>query len=126
MIWAAGNMAARLLKTLARRWTAGASSSSRDCTIPGHPEVFVLGDAAALRAGWTPLPGVCPAAIQMGGYAAAAIGDDLAGRPREPFRYCDKGPLAVIGRGQAVADIGGSISAASSPGCSGSSSTSSS
>jgi NADH:quinone reductase (non-electrogenic) len=74
--------------------------------VPGHPEVFVLGDAAAYnhQEGGT-LPGICPVAIQMGEYAARAIQGDLAGRPRRPFHYWDKGQLAVIGRGQAVADI---------------------
>jgi NADH dehydrogenase len=68
--------------------------------------VFVLGDAAAFnhQEGGT-LPGVCPVAIQMGEYAARTIRGDLAGQPRRPFRYWDKGQLAVIGRGQAVADI---------------------
>ena len=77
-----------------------------DCTIPGHPEVFVLGDAAAFdHQEGGPLPGICPVAIQMGEYTGAVIDGDLAGRPRRAFRYWDKGQLAVIGRGQAVADI---------------------
>ena len=78
-----------------------------DCTIPGHREVFVLGDAAAFtirRA--APFPGICPVAIQMGEYTARTIAGDVAGRPRRAFRYWDKGQLAVIGRGRAVADIG--------------------
>jgi NADH dehydrogenase len=78
-----------------------------DCSIPDHPEVFVLGDAAAYNQpdGGT-LPGIAPVAIQMGQYAARTILGDVAGRPRRPFRYWDKGQLAVIGRGRAVADIG--------------------
>jgi NADH dehydrogenase len=107
VIWAAGNTASPLLKTLGTPLDgAGRAIVEPDCTIPGHPEVFVLGDAAAFnhQEGGT-LPGVCPVAIQMGEYAARAIRDDLAGRPRRPFRYWDKGQLAVIGRGQAVADI---------------------
>jgi NADH:quinone reductase (non-electrogenic) len=107
VIWAAGNTASPLLKTLGTPLDgAGRTIVEPDCTIPGHPEVFVLGDAAAFnhQEGGT-LPGVCPVAIQMGEYAARAIRGDLAGRPRRPFRYWDKGQLAVIGRGQAVADI---------------------
>jgi len=107
VIWAAGNTASPLLKTLGTPLDgAGRAIVEPDCTIPGHPEVFVLGDAAAFnhQEGGT-LPGVCPVAIQMGEYAARAIRGDLAGRPRRPFRYWDKGQLAVIGRGQAVADI---------------------
>ena len=77
-----------------------------DCTIPGHPEVFVIGDAAHFE---DPvqgiLPGVAPTAMQMGRYVARAIAGDLQGKPRAPFKYFDKGQLAVIGRGQAVADI---------------------
>jgi len=107
VIWAAGNTASPLLKELrAPLDRMGRVIVEPDCTIPSHPEVFVLGDAAAFnhQEGGT-LPGLCPVAIQMGEYAARAIRDDLAGRPRKPFHYWDKGQLAVIGRGQAVADI---------------------
>jgi NADH dehydrogenase len=107
VIWAAGNTASPVLKTLGTPLDrAGRAIVEPDCTIPGHPEVFVLGDAAAFNheAGGT-LPGICPVAIQMGHYAARAIEGDLAGRPRRAFTYWDKGQLAVIGRGQAVADI---------------------
>jgi NADH dehydrogenase len=107
VIWAAGNTASPLLKQLhAPLDRMGRAIVEADCTIPGHPEVFVLGDAAAFdhQEGGT-LPGLCPVAIQMGEYAARAIRSDLAGRPRKPFHYWDKGQLAVIGRGQAVADI---------------------
>jgi NADH dehydrogenase len=107
VIWAAGNTASPLLKTLrAPLDRIGRVIVEPDCSIPGHPEVFVLGDAAAYnhQEGGT-LPGVCPVAIQEGEYAARTIRGDLAGRPRRPFHYWDKGQLAVIGRGQAVADI---------------------
>jgi NADH dehydrogenase len=107
VIWAAGNTASPLLKELrAPLDRMGRAIVEPDCTIPSHPEVFVLGDAAAFdhQEGGT-LPGLCPVAIQMGEYAARAIRSDLAGRPRKPFHYWDKGQLAVIGRGQAVADI---------------------
>jgi NADH dehydrogenase len=68
----------------------------------------VLGDAAAFphQEGFALLPGTCPVAIQMGKYAARAIHEDLGGKTRRPFRYRDKGQLAVIGRGKAVADLG--------------------
>jgi NADH dehydrogenase len=106
VIWAAGNTASPLLKTLgAPLDRQGRAIIERDCSIPGHPEVFVLGDAAFLEQDGRPVPAICPAAIQMGRYAAATIRRELAGKPRQPFRYWDKGQLAVIGRGQAVADI---------------------
>ena len=107
VIWAAGNTASPILQSLgAPLDRMGRAIVEPDCTIPGHPEVFVLGDAAAFnhQEGGT-LPGICPVAIQMGEYTASVIEGDLAHRPRRAFSYWDKGQLAVIGRGQAVADI---------------------
>jgi len=108
VVWAAGNLASPLLGSLGSRLDdQGRVVVADDCTIPNHREVFVLGDAACFdHQPGGPLPGLSPVAIQMGRYAARAIIDDLAGRPRRPFRYRDKGQLAVIGRGRAVADIG--------------------
>ncbi len=78
-----------------------------DCSIAGHPEVFVLGDAAWYQHHGKPaVPATCPGAIQMGKHTARAIRDAIAGRERRPFRYLDKGQLAVIGRGHAVCEIG--------------------
>lgn len=109
VIWAAGNQASPLLRTLGVPLDRqGRVVVEADCSVPGHPEVFVLGDAAAFthQPGAALLPGVCPVAIQMGKYAAKAIRADLEHRARAPFRYRDKGQLAVIGRGHAVADLG--------------------
>jgi NADH dehydrogenase len=107
VIWAAGNVASPILKSLgAPLDRIGRAIVEPDCTIPGHPEVFVLGDAALFNhQEGGPLPGICPVAIQMGEYAARTIVGDLEGHPRRAFRYWDKGQLAVIGRGRAVADI---------------------
>ncbi|HEU4682783.1 MAG TPA: NAD(P)/FAD-dependent oxidoreductase [Gemmatimonadales bacterium] len=107
VIWAAGNVASPVLRCLGTPLDqAGRAIVEPDCTIPGHPEVFVLGDAALFNhQDGGPLPGICPVAIQMGEYAGSAIAADLAGRPRRAFHYWDKGQLAVIGRGRAVADI---------------------
>jgi NADH:ubiquinone reductase (H+-translocating) len=107
VIWAAGNTASPILRCLdAPLDSAGRAIVEPDCSIPSHPEVFVLGDAAAFRHQKSGLlPGICPVAIQMGEYAARTIRSELAGRPRRAFSYRDKGQLAVIGRGQAVADI---------------------
>jgi NADH dehydrogenase len=110
VIWAAGNMASPLLTQLgALRDRIGRVMVQPDCSVSGHPEVFVLGDAAVFthderfREG---LPGIAPVASQQGRYVAGLIAADLRGRPRRPFRYADKGQLAVIGRGKAVADVG--------------------
>ena len=107
VIWAAGNVASPVLRTLgAPLDNAGRAIVEPDCTIPNHPEIFVLGDAALFQhQEGGPLPGICPVAIQMGDYAARTIQGDLEGRPRRAFNYWDKGQLAVIGRGRAVADI---------------------
>lgn len=109
VIWAAGNQASPLLRTLGVPLDQqGRVVVQADCSLPGHPEVLVLGDAAAFthQSGAPLLPGTCPVAIQMGRYAAGAIRADLAHRPRVAFRYHNKGQLAVIGRGHAVADLG--------------------
>lgn len=108
VVWAAGNRASPLLATVgAPLDRMGRVVVERDCSVPGHPEVFVLGDAAAFRQeDDTTLPALCPVAIQQGKHAAAAIRADLAGRRREVFVYRDRGQLAVIGRGRGVADLG--------------------
>ena len=82
---------------------AGRVLVNDDLTVPGHPEVFIVGDLAALR---EPVPGVAPAAIQQGIHAARNIGRVIAGKPIQPFHYRDKGSLATIGREAAVADLG--------------------
>ena len=108
VIWAAGNQASPLLRSLGVPLDSqGRVLIEPDCTVPGEPRVFVLGDAAAYRhqPGYANLPWICPAAIQMGRYTARMIRADLAGRSRQPFRYHNKGQLAVIGRGRAVAEL---------------------
>jgi NADH dehydrogenase len=77
-----------------------------DCTIPGYPEVFVIGDLAHKEQDGGLVPGVAQGGIQMGKYAAACISADVEGKTRHPFRYFDKGELATIGRAAAVAKIG--------------------
>jgi NADH dehydrogenase len=109
VVWAAGNEASPLLRSVeAPLDRQGRVIVEPDCSVPGRPELFVVGDAAAFRhrEGFDSLPATCPAAIQMGEYVASAIADDLAKRARRPFRYRHKGQLAVIGRGHAVADLG--------------------
>jgi NADH dehydrogenase len=81
-----------------------------DLSIPGHPEVFVIGDLAALvdrnDENGKMLPGVAPVAIQQGDWVAETIARDLEHQPRRNFRYHDKGSLATIGRAAAVAQFG--------------------
>jgi NADH dehydrogenase len=107
VIWAAGNVASPVLRSLGVPLDdAGRAVVEPDCTVPGYPEVFVLGDAALFNhQEGGPLPGISPVAIQMGQYAARTIVGDIEGQPRRAFHYWDKGQLAVIGRGRAVADI---------------------
>ena len=106
VVWAAGNETSSVLRTLeTEQDRQGRVIVDQYCNIPGQPEVFVLGDASHFVQGGKLLPGTCPVAIQQGQYAAAAILADQRGQGRKPFHYRDKGQLAVIGRGRAVADI---------------------
>jgi NADH dehydrogenase len=109
VLWGAGVSASPLGKLLGSPVDrAGRVHVQPDLTLPGHPEVFVLGDLASiLQDNGSPVPGVAPAAIQMGQFAAAAIRSDLRGEGRKAFHYVDKGSLATIGRSSAVADVRG-------------------
>jgi NADH dehydrogenase FAD-containing subunit len=79
----------------------------QDLTVPGHPEIFVVGDTASLDQNGKPLPGVAQVAIQQGRYAGELIRNRILGRPEpSPFRYFDKGNLAVVGKGFAVLQSG--------------------
>ena len=106
-VWAAGVAAPPLARRIAEATGAATDRAGRirvapDLTVPGHPEIFVLGDVAALD-----LPGVAQVAMQGGRYAARVIAGRLAGRPQAaPFRYFDKGDMATIGRFSAVANVG--------------------
>jgi NADH dehydrogenase len=108
ILWAAGVAASPLGKKLgAPVDRAGRVLVNPDLSIPGHQEVFVIGDLAALKdedGKW--LPGVSPVAIQEGKTTAHNIGRDLQGEPRKSFHYWNKGSLATIGRAAAVADFG--------------------
>ncbi len=107
VLWGAGVSASPLGKMLgAPTDKAGRVIVEPDLTIPGHPEICVVGDLAACIENGKPVPGVAPAAIQMGKYAARQIRRALKDEPREPFHYLDKGSLATIGRSKAVADLG--------------------
>jgi NADH dehydrogenase len=115
VIWAAGVTASGLASELAaltggEQDRAGRVTVEPDLTLPGHPEVFALGDMVRVRGrdgSALTLPGVAPVAIQQGRYAARTVRARLQGRAAPPFRYHDKGNLATIGRAAAVADIRG-------------------
>jgi NADH dehydrogenase len=112
VLWAAGVKASRLGKVLEARAGASLDRAGRVmvdeyCAVPGYPNLFVIGDLAHQKQpDGTMVPGVAPAAMQMGRYAAATILARLRGRQPQPFRYWDKGSLATIGRNLAVADLG--------------------
>lgn len=112
VLWAAGVAASPLGKILATVTGAVTDRAGRvevgpDLTVPGHPEIFVIGDLASARgADGKPLPGVAQVAMQGGKYVARVIKARLAGKSVAPFRYRDLGNMATIGRARAVADLG--------------------
>jgi len=107
VLWAAGVAASPLARSLgAPLDRAGRVPVAPDLTVPGAPGVFVIGDLASLQQDGRPIPGVAPAAIQMGRHAARNIVRAVRGKPLRPFRYRDKGSLATIGRAAGVADFG--------------------
>jgi NADH dehydrogenase len=111
VLWAAGVLSASFARTVAAATGATTDRAGRvivepDLTIPGHPEIFVVGDAAVEP--WKPghpTPGVAQGAMQGGSYAAKVIRRRILGRPVEPFRYSDHGDVAVIGRLSGVTNI---------------------
>lgn len=108
ILWAAGVAASPLGKKLGTPIDrAGRVLVNPDLSIPGHPEVFVIGDLASLKdEGGKTVPGVAPAAMQQGRATAHNIGRELRGEPRRNFHYVNKGNLATIGRAAAVAEFG--------------------
>jgi NADH dehydrogenase len=112
IIWAAGVWASGFGDVLKQRAGAQLDRGGRvmvgaDLSVPGHPEILVIGDLAHFEQDGKMLPGVAPVAMQQGGYVAKLIRKRLSGEASDGFRYFDKGSLAVIGRASAVADIHG-------------------
>jgi NADH dehydrogenase len=111
VLWAAGVTASGFTKVISERTGAELDRGGRIyvdqfCNVPGHSELFAIGDIAHFRGkDGQPLPGVAPTAMQQGRYVARLIRSRLAGREPEPFVYRDKGSLAVIGRASAVAQF---------------------
>ena len=111
VLWAAGVQASSFARVVAQATGAEVDRSGRivvspDLSIPGHPEIFVVGDVASrLWRDGRPVPGVAQGAIQGGAYAAATILRRLGGEPTPPFRYSNRGEVAIIGRLSGVTDI---------------------
>ncbi|HEY5091161.1 MAG TPA: NAD(P)/FAD-dependent oxidoreductase [Polyangia bacterium] len=109
VLWAAGVRASPLIAALGVETDrAGRVPVEPDCSVPGHPEAFCIGDAAVFIPSGTaaPLPGTSPVAMQQGRFVARAIRRAIDGEAREAFAYVDKGSMATIGRKRAVAEIG--------------------
>jgi len=108
VIWTAGvapSPAAKWLNTESDR--AGRARVQKDLSVAGHPEIFVVGDTATFEENGKPLPGVAQVAMQQGRYAGRLIASRIAGKPApRPFRYFDKGNMAVVGKGFAVLQSG--------------------
>jgi NADH dehydrogenase len=108
VIWAAGNQASSLLKELdVPLDRQGRVIVEKDLSIPNHPEIFVIGDAACFIEKEKPLPAVATAAIQQGAYLGKILNKQTPKEERKPFKYFDKGNLATIGKGKAVAEVRG-------------------
>lgn len=108
VVWAAGVAASPIASTLGVTLDhAGRVPVLPDLSVPGHPDIFVAGDLATLTQDRAPVPGVAPAAKQMGRHVGRTIANRLAGKQTPPFRYHDYGNLATIGRMAAVVDIRG-------------------
>ena len=109
VLWATGVAASPLGKALGVSVDkAGRVLVERDLSVPGSKNIFVIGDMVwLLQESGEPVPGVSPAAMQMGGATAANILRDLKGQPRENFRYVNKGTMATIGRSKAIAELAG-------------------
>jgi len=107
VVWAAGVQGSPLARTLGVPLDrAGRVKVEPDLTVPGRPEIFVIGDLAAIEQDGRPVPGVAPAAMQMGRHAGENLLRAMRAEPPRPFRYRDKGSLATIGRSRAVAVFG--------------------
>lgn len=108
VLWAAGVQASSLGGTTEwERDRQGRVLVEPDLSIKGHKNVFIAGDQACfIHQTRKPLPGTAPVAMQQGRYLARTIRDDLIGKPRQPFRFVDKGQMATIGRSRAIVEIG--------------------
>ncbi len=106
VVWAAGNAASPLAKQVGETDRQGRIIVNPDLSVPGHPEIFAIGDVANFsHQGGKPLPGIAPFAMQSGEAAARNIMAQALGSPTKTFKYWDKGSMATIGRNKAIADL---------------------
>ena len=110
VLWAAGVTVTSFGKALAEKTGAETDRAGRiwvaeDLSIAHHPDIFVIGDLASFKTEEEPLPGIAPVAMQQGKHVARVILNRLQGKAPKPFRYADKGQMAVIGRNAAVAQL---------------------
>jgi NADH dehydrogenase len=106
VVWAAGNSASPLAKQLGETDRQGRIIVNEDLSVPGHPEIFAIGDVANfLHQGGKPLPGIAPFAMQSGEHAARNVVAQALGSSTKSFKYLDKGSMATIGRNKAIADL---------------------
>ncbi|EQC48625.1 pyridine nucleotide-disulfide oxidoreductase [Bacteriovorax sp. BSW11_IV] len=107
VVWAAGNKANPILKELnCELDKMGRAIVEKDCSIKGHSNIFVIGDASAFQNGNTFLPGLAPVAAQQGKYVARLIKNNTPKGKRDNFKYLDKGTMATIGKSKAVMQVG--------------------
>jgi NADH dehydrogenase len=108
IIWAAGNQASPIVRALnVPSDKQGRAIVDADLSLPGHPEIFVLGDSACAKdKKGNPLPGLAPVAVQQGRYVAEILRRNLPKEDRPPFRYVDKGTMATIGKTKAIGMFG--------------------
>jgi len=108
VLWGAGVLASTLVESLGCELDrAGRAIVNPDLSLPGHPNVFVLGDAASVIQNGKPLPGLAPVAAQQGKYLARRLSSELKGKTEFPsFHYFDKGQMATVGRNFAIVEIG--------------------
>jgi NADH:ubiquinone reductase (H+-translocating) len=106
IVWAAGNTASPLAEQLGETDRQGRIVVNEDLSVPGHPEIFAIGDVANFsHQGGKPLPGIAPFAMQSGEQAARNVLARALGNPAKRFKYWDKGSMATIGRNKAIADL---------------------
>jgi NADH dehydrogenase len=106
VLWAAGVRASSMGRQVGEVDSSGRVKVLPDLTVPNHPEIFVIGDAALCLQNGEHLPGTSPVAMQQGWYVGKVIAARLQGRDAAPFHFIDKGTMATIGRKAAVCDLG--------------------